>query len=230
MLGVLWVILNPLLMTLVMAAVFSYLFSFRFSLKSYFIYLICGLIAWNFFQQSISSSMQSMAHGSSLLKRINIPKTVFVISNIGVELVELFLTLIPLFFVAVLLAHPIKTTILFLPLSILLLTMFTLGLALHLSMLAVHFTDIINIFQVLVRIWFFLTPVFYPVDILPMPYREYIYLNPMYNFIELFRGPVYYGLIPSVQTIFTAACWAVLSLGTGWWCFTKRSDQIPYRI
>jgi ABC-type polysaccharide/polyol phosphate export permease len=227
-LGVVWTLLNPLLHMTVMTIAFSTLFKGK--LVHYPVYILAGLLCWNFFSQTTSQAMLTLVWGGNLIKRIYLPRTIFAMSSICTGLVNLGLALIPLIILMLLQGHPLYPTWWFLPFAVLLLAMFSLGVALFMSTLAVFFTDVLDMYQVAVQAGFFLTAVMYPKTILPPHYQWYLNLNPMYNLMELFRTPIYTGLIPGPHTILAAVISAVLSLLIGWWVFTRKADEFAYRI
>jgi lipopolysaccharide transport system permease protein len=227
-LGIIWTLLQPLLHMAVLAIAFSSLF--RFALPNYPVYLLCGLIAWNFFAQTTVFAMNSLIWGGGLLKRIYLPRTIFATAAVGQGLVNLLLSLVPLLVIMLAFGHPLYPTWWFVPLSIVLLAMFSLGVALFMSSLAVLFADVVEMYQVLIQAGFFLTAVMYPVSILPPAYAWYINLNPVYNLVELFRAPIYLGQLPGPNTIMAAAAAAFVSLIVGWWTFTRKANELAYRL
>jgi len=227
-LGVTWTMLNPLGTMIVLAIVFSQAFGTEYS---YAAYVLSGLVAWNFFQQTTNASIAHLVWGGALLKRIYVPRTVFAFSALGTGLFNLVLSLIPLLLVMVITGVPIEPTILFLPIPILFLAMFSLGVGLLVSGLAVFYTDIAEMYQIILTAWMYLTPIIYPEEILPEQFRMLIAIfNPMYHMVGLFRAPLYYGEIPSLQETLIAGLIALLSLIIGWVVFTRRSDEFAYRI
>lgn len=228
LLGAAWTLLNPLLNMAVLTVAFSTLF--RFSIEHYPVYVLTGLICWNFFTQTTTYAMGSLVWGGGLLKRIYVPRTIFAVASIGNGLVNLGLSLIPLIIIILLTGHPFHLAWWFVPFAVLLLAMFALGVALFMSTLAVFFTDVVDMYQVLLQAWFFLTPIMYPTDILPAQYVWYLHLNPLYNLLESFRVPIYQGFIPGHNTLLAAAASAVVALLVGWWVFTRKADEFAYRI
>jgi ABC-type polysaccharide/polyol phosphate export permease len=227
-LGVIWTLLNPLLQTLVLTIAFSQLMRFR--VANYPIYLLSGLIVWSFFSQTILQSMNNLIWGSSMMKRIYIPRTVFTLSVLGNSLVNFFLTLIPLIIIMLFVGQPIQITFVLLPFAIILLAMLTLGFSLIMSTIAVYFADVVNMFSVVLTAWYFLTPIIYPISVVPEQFLPIIKLNPMYWMIEIFRALIYYGEIPSVDIFVWAFVISVTQLIFGWWFFTKKADEFAYRI
>ena len=227
-LGVVWTLLQPLLHMAVLTIAFSSLF--RSTLEHYPVYVLTGLIAWSFFTQSTVFAMNTLVWGGSLLKRVYMPRTIFAVASIGHGLVNLLLSLAPLVVLMLLLGHPLYPAWWFVPVATVLLAMFSLGVALFLSALAVFFADVIDLYQAVVQAWFFLTAVMYPVSILPPEYAGLINLNPLYHLLELFRAPIYQGQLPGLGTLAAGAISAVLALAVGWWTFTRKADEFAYRI
>ncbi len=227
-LGVVWTLLNPLLTMAVLTIAFSALF--RFSLKNYPIYLLTGLILWNFFSQTTLTAMNKLIWGGGILKRIYIPRTIFSVTEIGTGLVNLFLAFIPLVLIMLIMRHPFRPALLFLPISIFIIALFTLGVALLLSTLALFFVDVVDMYQILLTAWFYFTPLIYPINILPENYIWLMSFNPMYHLLELFRTPIYLGLLPDLNTIIVSSISAMISLFLGWSVFTQKANEFPYRI
>lgn len=227
-LGVLWTLLNPLLNTLVLTIAFSQLL--RFEVEHYAIYLLIGLLVWNFFSQTTTHAMSTLVWGSSLLKRIYVPRTIFAISVQGNGLVNIGLSLIPLALIMLVMGHTFSWTILMLPLALLLLAMFTFGVTLMISTLAVFFVDVIDMYGILLSAWFYLTPIIYPVEIVPEKFAIFLRLNPMYYLVDLFRQLVFVGVMPTPIDWFISAVLGISFMLVGWWIFTKKSDEFAYRI
>jgi ABC-type polysaccharide/polyol phosphate export permease len=202
----------------------------RFTIEDYPIYLLVGLLTWNFFAQTTTQSMYNLVWGGSLLKRIYVPRTIFTVAVLGNGLINYLLGLIPLALLMLIMGRPFTPALLLLPLAILLLAMFTLGIALLLSTLAVVFVDIVDIFSVLLSAWFFLTPVIYPIQVVPSQFVTLIRLNPMTIMVELFRSILYFGQIPPLPLLGAATLLAVVFLVFGWWYYTRRADELAYRL
>lgn len=227
-LGVAWTMLNPLLTMLVLTLVFANLF--KSAVVHYPVYLLSGLLLWNFVAQTTTSAMNEMVWSSSLLRRVYVPRAIFSVAAIGTGLVNLCLALIPLAVVALINGAPLTPALLFVPVAAALAAIFALGLGLFLSTLAVFYTDVIDMYQIVLTAWLYLTPVFYPASILPPQMIWILRLNPMAYLIECFRAPIYAGQLPSLPTVFSAALAAALSLGLGWWAFSRKADEFAYRI
>jgi ABC-2 type transport system permease protein len=227
-LGVAWTMLNPLGMMLVLTIAFSQLFG---GTRAYPAYVLTGLVAWNFFSQTTMASMNQMVWGGGLLGKIYIPRTVFVLSSIGTGLVNLLLSILPLIIVLLITGTPIRLTMLFLPVSILSLMAFSLGVGLLLSTWAIYFYDVTEMYQIVLAAWMYLTPIIYPEEIVPEPVRIWLFtLNPMYHLVNIFRAPIYEGVLPDIRQIVTALGLSILVLAAGWILFTRKSDEFAYRV
>jgi ABC-2 type transport system permease protein len=226
--GVAWTMLNPLLMMVVMTVVFSRLL--RIPIPHFPVFLLSGLLVWTFFAQTTTHAVTELLWGGALLNRIYVPRTVFVASAVGTGLVNLVLGLVPL--VLVMLATGLWPTaaMIFLPVPILLVAAFAAGVGLLLSALAVRFADVVDMYQVVLMAWMYLTPVFYSLDVVPAQYHWLIRLNPAYYLVEAFRVPVFAGRLPDAAVLGYAVTAAALTLLIGWWTFTVRAEEVVYRV
>lgn len=226
-LGVAWTMLNPLGTTLVLTIVFSQVFSVE---KSYAGYVLSGLMPWTFFAQTTNAAMVSLVWGGGLLKRIYLPRTIFAISGVGTGVVNLLLSLVPLVLILVMTGVPITSAAIYLPIPILFLTMFSLGVGLLISTVAIYFADVAEMYQVILTAWMYLSPVIYTTDMLPPQYAWAVKLNPMYYIIQLFRAPIYEGRVPELQEFLLTGAISLVTLILGWLFFSIKADEFAYRI
>lgn len=225
-LGIAWTMLNPLGMTIVMSIVYSQLFK---STAGYAAYVLSGLIAWNFFAQTTSAAINSLVWGGEFFRQIYVPRSTFAISAIGTGIVNLVLSLVPLLGVMLFVGVPIRPTLILVPIPILCLACFALGIGLLISSIAIYFPDIVEMYQLILMAWMFLTPVIYPMDILPKVVLSLMKFNPMYWMVNLFRIPVYNGRIPAMIELLPTIVIAIVALLTGWLIFAWRSNEFAYR-
>jgi ABC-2 type transport system permease protein len=228
LLGVAWTMLNPLLTTLVMAIVFSQLFVSQ--IDHYAVYVLSGLVVWGFFAQTSAAIMTELIWGGGLLHRVYLPRTIFAFAALGTGLVNVGLAIAPLLGVMVVTGAPLTPALVALPVAILLLAGFTLGLGLILSTLAVQFGDVVDMYQILLTAWMYLTPIIYPIEIIPETYRWLLLLNPMFYFVELFRAPIQYGQLPDLPTVLVSLAIALVTLAGGLWFFLSKADDLVYRL
>jgi len=228
LLGVAWTMLNPVGTMIVLTIVFARVFG---TPPAYAVYVLSGLLAWNFFAQSTLSAIRQLVWGATLLKHIYVPRTVFAVTAVGTGLVNLALSLVPL--AAIVLATGLRPrlSVLFMPVAVLLLAGFALGVGLLLSTLAAYFVDVAELSELALPLLLYLTPVIYPPEILPEPVRSVVIrANPLHCLIELFRGPLYDGVWPDPIVVLLGALWAGVALVAGWLVFANRADEFPYRV
>ncbi len=226
-LGVIWTMLNPLLTMIVLTLVFSALF--RFQIEHYPVYILSGLLVWNFFSSSTSLAMGEMLWSGDLLKRIYLPKGIFVISTIGSGLVNMGLSLVPLILIMLVTKAPITPALIILPLSILILSFFAMGVGFFLSTAVIYFQDIMPIYEVILMIGMYASPIIYPIEIIPEKWIWVMHLNPIYYFLQCFRDPIFMGQFPSLKTLVISALIAVGTLLLGWFVFTQKVNEYAYR-
>ena len=225
-LGIAWTMLQPLGMMLVLTVVFSQLFG---DVDGYAAYLLSGLIAWTFFAQTTTATLEQSVWGSTLVRRIYIPHTVFPVASVVTGIVNLVLSLVPLFLILLITHRPITWAILFIPIPIVLLAAFALGVGLLLSSIAIRFPDVSEMYRIVIQAWMYLTPIMYPSDIIPSAYRAWLlYLNPAYYLILMFRVPIYDGVLPSLPLSLIGAGLSLLTLVIGWIYFSNQADKFAY--
>ena len=227
LLGVSWTLLNPLGMMLVLTLAFSHLFG---SVRTYPAYVLSGLIAWDYFTQVTESAMHQIVWGGALMRKVYVPKTVFVLATMGAALVNVGIATIPLIGILLITGIGVGASVLFLPVALLLLSFFSLGVSMVFSVCAVYFPDFVEVQRILLSAWFYLTPVIYPQDIVPEVHRSvFLQLNPMTHLISLVRLPLYEGILPDHSILIPAITSSVLAAVLGWLLFTSKSPEFWYR-
>ncbi|HEY0552696.1 MAG TPA: ABC transporter permease [Thermoanaerobaculia bacterium] len=227
-LGFTWTMLQPLLMMLVLQAVFSTLF--RFNLNNYPVYAMAGILYWNFFSQSIVASMNSLRSNAQLLKKVPVPMEVYPVATVVSGVLNLIFALVPLLIILLITRQPLTPALFFLPVSIFLAALFTLGAGLLLSPLSVFFTDIVEMITVILSVLMYLTPIFYPKEIVPERWRWVVRFNPLRSILEVFRDPIYYGKIPPLSHLSVCFLISVVAFVLGALAFRRSSDRIPFYI
>lgn len=229
-LGIAWTMLNPLGMMVVLTIAFSELFRFETEF-SYPAYVLSGLMVWTFFSQTTTAAMVNLVWGGGLLHRIYVPRTAFASAAILTGVVNFLFSLIPLIAVMLITGVPLRFSLLLLPLPILLISAFALGIGLIISTLAVYFPDVAEMYQIVLTAWMYLTPIIYPESILPEATRFWItHLNPMYYMVKIFRQIVYYGNLSLDGDLLIATLVTVGTLVLGWIVFTRKAGEFSYRI
>jgi len=226
-LGIGWSMLNPLGTMVVMTIVFSHLFG---SVPGYPVYVLSGIIAWNFYSKSTTAAMNTVVWGGGLIRRIYLPKTSFSISAIGTEIVNLGFSLVPLALVMLVTGVHFGLSITFLPICILLLSCFSLGVALLLTTVAIYFPDVAEMYQIILTAWMYLTPIIYPETAFPTKYRFMLEINPLTSLVRMFHVTLFEGRFPLWVEIWPAILWSFGVLIFSWLFFTKKSDEFVYRV
>ncbi len=227
-LGVLWTMLNPLLTMIVLTVVFSQLF--RIQIENFPVYVLSGQLMWNFFSATTSAAMGEMLWSSELIKRIYMPKSVFAVAAIGTGLVNFFFSLLPLLIIALVLDIKFSPALVSWLLAIPLLALFSLGLGLLLSTATVYFADMLPVYNVILTIWLYATPIIYPIEIVPLQWQWIFRINPAYYFVNAFREPLLLGSFPGWGTWFPAIGIALVTFLIGGLVFTARSNEYAYRV
>ena len=222
-LGVLWSLLNPLLTMLVITMVFSYLF--RRSIEYFPAYLLGGQIIYGFFNTSTTRAMRSVIGHEGILKKIYVPKYIFPLSTVMSSLVDVLFSFIAFLIVFIAIKAPFQWTMLLLPIPILYTFVFSLGVAMLLSSMAVFFRDLTYLYGVFTLLLMYLTPIFYPVDILPDNLKPVIGLNPLFQFISYFRNLTLHGVVPDLWTNMVCIGFALASLCCGVYVFMSQQNK-----
>jgi lipopolysaccharide transport system permease protein len=212
-LGIVWSIINPILYIVTYWVVFSYILPM--GLPDYPIFLIPGFLAWNFTLVSLLSASESIINGKHLITKIAFPLEILTLTSVLVYLFD-FLIALSLFLVAVVILQPtLSITVAALPMVIILQILFTMGLAMFIACSSVFFRDIPKLLPVLGNIFFFLTPIFYPLNIVPEPWRLLIQLNPMTQIITFYHELLYVRIWPQPLDIGFAFLVAISLLVSG---------------
>ena len=227
-LGYLWSLLNPLMMMTVLTIVFSTLF--RFDIPNYPVYLLSGQLIYSFFSEATNMSMSSIINSASLIKKVYIPKYIFPVSRVLSSFVTLLLSLLAMVIVMVVTKVKFNWVILFFPIPLIYILVFSIGMGLLLSVLAVYFRDVIHLYSVLLSAWMYLTPIMYPINMVPDYVKRFIFWNPMYYFVEIFRQIVLYGEWPSLEMHLICLGFALLALVTGLFVFYKNQKNFILHV
>jgi ABC-2 type transport system permease protein len=226
-LGVAWSVLNPLLMMFVMTMVFSFFLRYS-NIEHYSLYLIIGNITWAVFSDSTNNGIWAIINASSLLKKVKVNKLVFPAQKVLFSLVNFGFSLIAVVIVMLFEGVMPSVHLLWLPLILLLLLAFCMGMALLLSALAVFFRDVIHLWGVALMAWMYATPIFWPQEMIAdVPYaavRVIMQLNPMYNFINAMRCVFIWDMAPTLRTWLLCGGASIVALVLGYLVF-RRSER-----
>ncbi len=227
-LGMLWSVLNPLGMMIIMSIVFSHVF--RSNIENFPVYLMCGQVIFNFYNEASTVAMSSVLGNASLIKKVYVPKYLFPVSKVCSCFVNLVTSFIALVIVIVATGTKLSWTALLVFIPVIYVFVFSLGMGLMLSALVVTFRDLQHLYGILITAWMYMTPIFYPVDMLPEWVADLVRLNPLANFIEMFRDVILYNVVPSgiLQAKCIVSC--VVALGLGFWIFYKQQDTFILKV
>jgi len=208
-LGFAWSLLNPLLMMLVLYVVFMNVF--RFEQENFALYLLIGIITWRFLANGTTAAMGSIVGRPGLVTKLYIPRQILVMSSVLSSFISSileFAVLIPLLFI---LGAVVTPNILLFPFVHGIYFLIVYGVSLVLASLFVYFRDLNQVWDVVMQAGFFLSPIVYPISIIPAAFLEYYMLNPMTVLIETYREFLLYGVTPSpVSLLFLLAMGAVM--------------------
>lgn len=223
-LGFFWSFLEPLLMLAVLYYVFTFIFPSK--IEHYSLYLLLGIIIWNSFSRGTTMGFNSILARAGLVVTVFFPRVVLPISAAITSLLMMGLELgVFAFFMATFHVIPQSTIVLF-PVLILFLFLLKTGLSLPLSVLNVKYKDVSYIWQILIQAGFFISPIFYSLDIFPIETQKILLLNPIAQIINMSHKVVLYGTIPDIQSItYTGiVCTAIFLIG--FTIFQKKAKNI----
>lgn len=222
-LGMAWSFLNPLLTMAVQYVVFSTLF--KSDTPNYPVYLLSGIVFFNFFSEAVSVGMTSITGNASLIKKVYMPKYIYPFSKLFSSLINFGLALIPLFLVMLVTGTAIRPSVLLLLYDIFCLLCFVMGMILLLSTAMTFFQDTQFLWGVISMLWMYLTPLFYPESIIPQSLLTLYHMNPMYQYITFARICIIDGVSPEPMAYLWCLLSSVLVLLLGIWTFKKQQDK-----
>jgi ABC-type polysaccharide/polyol phosphate export permease len=217
-LGFAWTLVYPLLAMSVLSLVFSNVFV---HVQHYPLYVIVGVLGWSFFSLSCVQAMDALLSGGSILKKVRVPGAVFPLAAVGANFVNYLLALAVLVLASAACGvlpglHP-----LWLMTGAVSLFAFTLGLALALAALNIFFHDIRYLFETLLLVWFYATPIVYPVAVVPPHVSALLRINPFHWFLELLRAALWSGQEPAAGATVLAPLIGLGVFGLGWLVFNR---------
>lgn len=222
-LGLLWTMLVPIFTMLIMTVVFSRLF--RFQIENYVVYLLCGNILFSFFSEGTSSGLSSIVDNSSLIKKVYIPKCIFPISKVVSAAINLFFATLALIVVMLITGTSFYWTMLLIPIVVLYLFIFTAGIGMILSSLTIFFRDMVHLFGVIITMWMYMTPIFYPVSLLQDNAPFLLKVNPMYYYIHYMRQLVLEGVAPGIYDNLICFSFGIIPFLCGLYTISENQDK-----
>jgi len=217
MLGFFWSLLNPLLVMCIFTLVFSFLL--RFGIKDYPLFFLAGFLPWLFLANVLSESANVFPSHEALIKKACFARAVLPVSVVLANLVHFLLSLTVFLPFLFWMGRPVTAQFALLPLAIVLELAFVLGLGLFLATLNVFCRDVGQMLNILLMLWMYVSPVFYPVSMVPPEYMGFYRINPMVPLLELYRAALLGEALPPAWDIGYVLLWAVIGLPVAWLVF-----------
>lgn len=231
LLGFFWSFFNPLLLLLTYGVVFTYMLPVarRPETEPYFLFLFCGILPWTWFNSAALEASGVIIAGGSLIKKVMFPAEVLPVVTVLTNLVQ-FLLGLPILLAFLAAKGHLAPSAFLLPLPILVQLVFTVGLALCVSALTVHFRDIQNILSHVLHLWFFATPVLYAYEATPAGLKAVLRLNPMTHVVVSYQEMLFYGSFRHVRGLAVAALVAVVAFAVGAFLFDRLRDTLAEEV
>jgi ABC-type polysaccharide/polyol phosphate export permease len=237
--GFFWSLLNPLGMMLVFTFVFTVMMP-NAQIPNFPIFFLCGYLPWQFFSGGVMTGATSIVANSNLVKKVYFPREVLPLSTVLAALVNFLLALVVLFAALLITRTQISPYIWLLPVVILIQTAFVLGLAFIVSALNVFYRDTLMILDIVLQAWFFLTPIFYPISMLPNNFefmgmtlniqRMMYILNPMASITAAYRDLLYWGYRTDLDFLVRTAVTVFVVLVVGYAFFLRFSPRFAEEV
>ena len=244
-LGWTWSLLNPLSTMVIFSIIFAVFLKVQpptgdpSGLHSFALFLLCGLLPWNFFSIGTTASMGSLIANSNLIKKVYFPREILVASTVASVLVAFFVEMGVLGVVLLFFGNMVLPWIPVVILIMLIEAMFVLGIGLTLSVVDVYFRDTEHFMNIALQALFYSAPIVYPISYVPktadvlgmtVPLRTIYELNPLVTFVESFRSVLYDLAFPPIGDLAYLTAWAVVLLGFGLWVFGKLERRLAEEL
>jgi ABC-type polysaccharide/polyol phosphate export permease len=239
-LGWAWSMLNPLATVAVYGFVFGVLFDAQApvgdpsGLDGFAFFLLCGLLPWNFFALVNALGLGAISANAGLVRRVYFPRETLVFSNVLHACVQFTIEMSLLCIVLLIAGSPIIPWLPVVIITSALLAVFASGFALALSVLSVYFKDMTYLWGIVIQVWFFATPIVYPPALLEEQAPEWaqriLSLNPMANFVEVYRRCLYDAGAPGWKTMLGLVVVSFASLTLGWMVFNRLGRRLPEEV
>jgi ABC-2 type transport system permease protein len=244
-LGWAWSLINPLVTMAIFGLVFRFFLKIEpptgdpSGLHNFAFYLLCGLLAWNMLAAGITGGMASLIGNANLIKKVYFPREILVGASVGAVgisfLIELGVLVVALLFVGNVALPWLPVVLLVMALHVL----FVFGIGLLLSVLNVYFRDVQHFVGLGLQVWFYATPIVYPITLVPqeatvreweIPVRRIYELNPMVHFVEAYRDLMYDLRMPSAGRFAVIIGWTAVVLVLGWVGFSRLEPRLAEEL
>lgn len=227
-LGYFWSMLHPLIMMSILSVVFSKLMNKH--IDNYPVFLFSAMIGWSYFDSTVGGCLGVIRSNARILDQIAVPKFIFLVSVALYNLVNFFLSLVPLFAIMLITNASIHPSIFLLPIVLVPLCLYSIGVASFFAVSNVFFEDTQHLSSVILRALYFLCPIIISRKMLPEWLLPWVKLNPLFGLLEALRGIIYYGAIPDYLTLVLNTTGALIVLLFGLWIFRKTNDKFIYYL
>ena len=227
-LGFFWSLLNPLIMLIVYTVAFKYIIRIR--VENFPLFFLCGFLPWTFLSLSLSMAVSSIKDNANLVKKVYFPREILPLSMVLSNLVQFLLTFVILIPALLLFNIKLGFPLLFLPFIILFQLAFTLGLSLMLAALNVFFSDVRHLLEIFLQIWFWLTPIIYPVSLVPERFQSLYRLNPAVLFVESYRNSLLYNTGLSLSSLIILFLLGIIFFLLGQLIFSRYNRRFAEEI
>ena len=227
-LGIWWAIVTPLILAVSINFVFTIVF--KIDIPNYTLFVLAGIIPWFFLTNALSEVTNSFVVNTSILKQSVLPREFIPVSNILTNLLNFLIGLIFLLPLFVILNFKVIQLLQFLLIVIMLHFLFIIGLGFLFSTLNVFFRDLSHFLTTAFMVWFWITPVFYSLEMIPFPFRWICIFNPASHFVILYQKILFQTKTPSFKEISTAFCISLVSFVIGYVFFVRKESMLLKRI
>lgn len=244
-LGQLWSLANPIADILIYTFIFSFIFRLPAKvgdpsgLDNYALWLVCGLLPWLFFNRVLTLGVESLVSNAGLIQKVYFPRIVLPLSLANATFFTWMLEMAVLVFALSLLGSFVLPWLPLVAVFMVVFGLFSVGLAMVLSIINVYFRDLSYLLTIVLQFWFYLTPILYPVELVetqsdqlgglagtPITLLDLYTLNPVGGFIEIFRNLLYDNRAPDLSTVLIALGWTALALGAGAWMYARKEKML----
>jgi len=227
-LGLWWAIITPLLLALSINFVFKV--ALKIEMANYTFFVLVGIIPWFFITNTLTETTNSFIVGSGILKQSLSPPEFIPLSCILANLLNFLISISFLLILLIVLNFEVIKFIPFLVLAILLNFLFVVGLGILFSSINVFFRDLSHFLSIGFMVWFWITPVFYSLDVIPASFRWVCIINPATHYITLYHDILFYTKIPSLPSILSALFFSLASIVIGYVFFLIKESALLKKI
>lgn len=223
-LGIFWTLIAPLMSALIYYVVFQHIMKVK--VPNYILFLLLGLMPWNFFTACLNSGLESLVANASLLNKIPLPLHAIAFSDCITAFINFSFTIPVIFLIAVLTDAPLNSSLIFFPYFLFLLFIQGYSFAIVLGLYFVSFRDLRHALAIFVQIWFYLTPIIYEFKMVPENLFFLIYLNPISMIFTAIHDIFIYGIWPSQLQLIHSSLWTLIIFTSSYYVLKYKQKTI----